>query len=121
MYALRNTVQLIGNVGSKPEIKTTEAGKKHTSFSIAINDSFENAKGEKVVETHWHRLVAWGKVAELVEKYLDKGSEVMIEGRLVSRTYNDKDGNKKFINEVDIREMMVIGLKAEKKDVVLNG
>ena len=95
MYALRNKVQLIGNLGAAPEIKTLDGGKKMARFSIATNESYKNAKGEKVTETQWHNLVAWGKVADVAEKYLTKGKEVVIEGKLVSRSYNDKEGSKK--------------------------
>jgi single-strand DNA-binding protein len=113
MYALKNKVQLIGNLGSKPEIKQTEGGKKLASFSVATNESYRNAKGEKVTETQWHRVVAWGKVADIAEKYLDKGREVAIEGKLVNRSYNDKDGNKKYITEVQVSELLLLGAKVE--------
>ena len=78
MYALKNKVQLIGNLGAKPEVKETETGKKLATFSIATSESYRNGKGEKVTETQWHRVVAWGKVADIAEKYLDKGKEVAI-------------------------------------------
>lgn len=111
MYALKNKVQLIGNLGNAPEVKTLESGKKMARFSIATNESYRNAKGERMTETQWHNLVAWGKVAELVEKYLVKGKEVMIEGKLVNRSYNDKDGNKKYICEVQVNELLMLGEK----------
>ena len=114
MYALKNKVQLIGNLGNKPEIRTTEAGKKLARFSIATNESYRNTKGEKITETQWHRLVAWGKVAEIIEKYLNKGSEIAIEGKLVSRNYNDKEGNKKYITEVQVNEVLMLGEKSSK-------
>jgi single-strand DNA-binding protein len=115
MDALRNRVQLIGNLGNPPEIKTTESGTKMARFSMATNDSYLNAKGEKVTETQWHHLVAWGKLAEIVEKYLTKGTEVVVEGRLVSRSYNDKQGNKKYITEVVVNEMLKLGEKSVKE------
>ncbi|HEX6334571.1 MAG TPA: single-stranded DNA-binding protein, partial [Flavisolibacter sp.] len=102
MYALRNKVQLIGNLGHAPEIRTTENGKKLARFSVATNESYRNSNGEKVVETQWHNVVAWGKVAEIAEKYLNKGSEVALEGKLVSRSYNDKEGVKKYVTEVQV-------------------
>jgi single-strand DNA-binding protein len=111
MYALKNKVQLIGNLGGKPEVKTTENGKKLAQFSVATNESYRNATGEKVTETQWHRVVAWGKVAEIAEKYLDKGREVVIEGKLINRNYVDKDGNKKFITEVQVSELLLLGAK----------
>ena len=115
MYALKNKVQLIGNLGHKPEIRTTDAGKKLARFSIATDDSYRNAKGEKVTETIWHNLIAWGKVAEIAEKYLDKGSEIAIEGKLINRSYNDKEGNKKYFSEVQVNEMLMLGQKPAKK------
>jgi single-strand DNA-binding protein len=114
MYALKNKVQLIGNLGAAPEIKTTEGGKKLARFSMATNEVYRNAKGEKITETQWHNLVAWGKVADIAEKYLVKGSEVAIEGKLMNRTYNDKDGNKKYITEVQVNEVLMLGEKASK-------
>jgi single-strand DNA-binding protein len=113
MYALKNKVQLIGNLGNAPEVKTTESGKKLARFSVATNESYRNAKGEKVTETTWHNLVAWGKVAEIAEKYLTKGSEIAIEGKLINRSYADKDGNKKYISEVQVNELLMLGSKAE--------
>ena len=112
MYALKNKVQLIGNLGNAPEVRTFESGKKMARFSVATNESYRNAKGEKVTETQWHNLVAWGKVAEIVEKYLGKGKEVAIEGKLVNRSYNDKEGNKKYITEIQVSELLMLGAKA---------
>jgi len=113
MYALKNKVQLIGNLGNAPEVKTTESGKKLARFSVATNESYRNAQGEKATETTWHNLVAWGKVAEIAEKYLNKGSEIAIEGKLINRSYTDKDGNKKYITEVQVNELLMLGGRAE--------
>ena len=112
MYALKNKVQLIGNVGNAVEIKNTESGKKLARFSIATSESYRNAKGEKVTETTWHNLIAWGKVAELAEKLLLKGTEVVIEGKLTNKSYTDKDGNKKHVSEVQVNELLLLGSKA---------
>jgi single-strand DNA-binding protein len=112
MYALKNKVQLIGNLGAKPEVKTLESGKKMATFNLATSESYRNASGDKVTETQWHRLVAWGKVADIVEKYLDKGKEIAIEGKLVHRSYNDKGGSKKYISEVQVSELLMLGAKA---------
>lgn len=79
MYALRNKVQLIGNLGNAPEVRTLDSGKKMARFSIATNEAYRTASGEKVTETQWHNIVAWGKVAELAEKLLSKGREVALE------------------------------------------
>jgi single-strand DNA-binding protein len=112
MYALKNKVQLIGNLGNAPEVKTFESGKKMARFSVATSESYRNAKGEKVTETQWHNLVAWGKLAEIVEKFLVKGKEVAIEGKLINRSYNDKEGNKKYITEIQVSELLMLGAKA---------
>jgi single-strand DNA-binding protein len=111
MNALKNKVQLIGNLGNAPEIKNTEKGKKLAKFSIATNETYYNTKGDKVVETQWHNLVAWGKVADVVEKYLSKGTEVAIEGKLMNNNYTDKDGNKRYSTEIQVNELLVIGAK----------
>ena len=109
MYALKNKVQLIGNLGNDPEIKNIENGKKLARFSIATNERYINAKGEKITETTWHNLVAWDKVADIAEKFLKKGSEVVVEGKLINRSYNDKEGNKKYITEVQVNELLMLG------------
>ena len=109
MNALRNKVQLIGNLGDNPKITTFESGKKIANFTIATNENYKNANGEKMTETQWHNLVAWNKTAEIIEKYLVKGSEVAIEGKLTSRSYDDKDGNKKYITEVVVNELLMLG------------
>lgn len=115
MYALKNKVQLIGHLGAKPEVKQTENGKKLASFSIATSESYKNAKGERVTDTQWHRVVAWGKVAEIAEKYLDKGREIAVEGKLVNRNYTDKEGVKKYVTEIQISELLLLGAKAEQE------
>ena len=109
MSTLRNTVQLIGHVGNDPEILNLESGKKLAKFSIATNESYKNAKGEKITDTQWHNIVAWGKTAELVENYVPKGKEVGIEGKLTSRSYEDKDGIKRYITEVVCHELLLLG------------
>ena len=111
MNTLRNRVQLIGNLGMDPEMRTLESGKKMARLSLATKDNFKNAKGERVSETTWHQLVAWGKTAEIMEQYLKKGSEVAIDGKLVSRSYEDKSGQKRFITEVVVNELLMIGKK----------
>jgi single-strand DNA-binding protein len=113
MYALKNKVQLIGNLGADPDIRSTDEGKKWAKFSMATDESYKNSNGEKVTETQWHNLVAWGKVAEIVERFLNKGSEVAVEGKLVHRNYTDKDGIKKYISEVHVNELLLLGRKPE--------
>lgn len=112
MNTLRNKVQLIGKLGFDPEVKNIEGGRKLAKFSMATNEIYRNAKGEKVEETQWHRLIAWGKVAEIAEKYLAKGAEVAIEGKLVNNNYIDKDGNKRYSTEIVVQELLLMGAKA---------
>ena len=109
MSTLRNTVQLIGHVGNDPEILNLDSGKKLAKFSIATNESYKNSKGEKITDTQWHNIVAWGKTAELVENYVPKGKEVGIEGKLTTRSYEDKDGNKRYFTEVVCNELLLLG------------
>ena len=111
MYALRNKVQLIGHVGQKPQTRTLEGDKKMVRFSVATSESYRNAQGVKVTDTQWHNLVAFGKVAEIAEKYLEKGSEVALEGKLVNRNYTDKQGIKKYVTEIQISELLLLGSK----------
>lgn len=108
MNALKNKVQLIGYLGNDPEIKNFEGGKKLANFTVATNDSYKNDKGEKVEETQWHRLVAWGKTAEIIEKYAVKGKEVAIEGKLAHRSYDDKNGEKRYVTEVVVNEILLL-------------
>ncbi|PKD20724.1 single-stranded DNA-binding protein [Salegentibacter salinarum] len=109
MSTIRNKVQLIGNVGREPEIVNLESGKKLAKFSVATNENYKNGNGERVTETQWHNIVAWGKTAELVEKYVNKGIEVGVEGKLTSRNWDDKDGTKRYITEVVCNELLLMG------------
>lgn len=111
MNGLKNSVKLIGFLGNIPEIKTIEGGKKLARFSIATNETYLNSKGEKVKETTWHSLVAWNKVADIVEKFLNKGSEVAVEGKLINRSYLDKEGLKKYVAEIEVHELLLLSNK----------
>ena len=111
MNSLRNKVQLIGHLGNNPEIVNLDAGKKLAKFSIATNESYKNSKGETIKETQWHNLVAWGKTAEIIEKYLQKGNEVAIEGKLVNKNYDDKEGKKHYVTEIVVNELLMLGGK----------
>jgi single-strand DNA-binding protein len=111
MNALKNKVQLIGHLGKDPEIKTLEGNKKLARFSIATNDTYRNAKGELVKETQWHNVVIWGKKADVAEKYLEKGKEVAVEGKLMTKSYTDKSGIKKYYTEVWVSELLMLGSK----------
>jgi len=108
MNAMKNRVQLIGNAGSDPEVKTLENGRKLAYLSIATNESYKNDKGEKVEQTEWHRVTAWGKTAEIIEKYVVKGKEVAVEGKLTHRSYDDKNGEKRYVTEVVINEILLL-------------
>ena len=109
MNAMKNTVQLIGYVGQEPEIKTFDGGKKLANLTLATNDSYKNDKGEKVEQTEWHKVVAWGKTAEIIEKYVTKGKEIAIEGKLTHRSYDDKNGEKRYVTEVIVNELLLLG------------
>ena len=111
MNTLRNKVQLIGNLGNDPEIINLESGKTLAKFSVATNESYKNASGEKVTDTQWHNVVAWGKTAEIIEKYVTKGKEVAIEGKLTSRSYETKEGEKRYVTEVVCNELLMLGNK----------
>lgn len=111
MNALKNKVQLIGNLGNKPEILILDSGKKLAKFSLATNEIYKNAQGEKITDTQWHNIVAWNKTAEIIEMYLDKGNEVMIEGKLTTRNYENSEGEKRYITEVVCNELLMLGNK----------
>ena len=108
MNALKNKVQLIGNLGNEPEIIDLKNGKKLAKFSLATNEYYKNQAGEKVSETQWHNIIAWGKLAEIIENYLTKGNEIVMEGKLTSRTFKDKSGKKKWITEVVCQELVMM-------------
>ena len=112
MYAMKNRVQLIGNLGKAPEVKDLDNGNKMARLSIATSETYQNAKGEKVTDTQWHNVVAWGKTAEIAEKFLAKGTELAIDGKLVNRSYTDKDGQKKYVTEVVANELLILSKKS---------
>ncbi|MGN6178029.1 MAG: single-stranded DNA-binding protein [Mucilaginibacter sp.] len=106
MNALRNSVRLVGNLGMDPEIRALDNNRKMARVSIAINESYKNDKGEKITDTQWHSLVMWGQQAKFAEDYLKKGDEIAIEGKLSSRSYTDKDGNKRYVTEVVVNDFI---------------
>lgn len=108
MYAMKNKVQLIGNLGQPPHTEVTEAGVKMVHFAMATNEKYLNKKGEKVTETMWHQIVATGKLADVAEKYLVKGIEVAVEGKLVNRNYTDERGFKHYITEVWATDFLIL-------------
>jgi single-strand DNA-binding protein len=115
MNALRNKVQLIGNLGMNPEVKALDGGRKVAKFTMATNETYKNQQGEKVQDTQWHNIVAWGKTAEIMEQLLTKGKEVLIEGKLTSRSYDDKEGKKHYITEIVTNEFLLITPKEGSK------
>lgn len=108
---MRNNVRLIGNLGMNPDVKEINGGKKLAKFSIATNESYKGEDGNKVTETQWHNVIAWGKQAEIIGKYLKKGNEVAIEGKLSSRSYTDKEGVKRYVTEIVVNDLLMLGGK----------
>ena len=111
MNALVNRVQLIGSLGQDPEIKKFDNGKTLARFSMATNETYRNSNGEKVTETQWHNVIAWGTTAGILEKYVQKGDRIGIEGKLVTRQWEDKDGNKRYITEVVANDVLLLSQK----------
>ena len=111
MSSIKNHVQLIGNVGQEPTVTNLESGKKVARLSLATNENYKNGKGEKQTDTNWHTVVAWGKVADIIEKYAEKGKEIGIVGKLKTRTYTMDDGNQRYVTEVVADEILLMGNK----------
>lgn len=109
MNALRNKVQLIGHVGQEPEIKITEGGKKLARLTLATNEVYYNEKKEKITDTQWHTITAWGKTAEIIENFVNKGKEIALEGKLIHRMWEDKNGEKRYATEVVANEILLMG------------
>lgn len=105
---MKNRVQLIGHLGQAPEVKSLGNGNKMARMSIATNETYKNKQGEYVTETQWHHVIAWGKVAEVAEKLLQKGSEVVVEGKLIHSNYTDKDGVKKYTSEIQLHNILMM-------------
>lgn len=111
MSNLKNSVRLIGNVGQIPTVTNLESGKKVARFSLATQDDYKDAEGNKVEQTDWHTIVAWGKTAEIIEKYVEKGKKVAVDGMLKTRSYTADDGNTRYVSEVKIDEILLLGSK----------
>ena len=109
MNALRNSVRLIGHLGDDPKVRKLDSGKTVANFSIATNEIYRDQNGNKQSETTWHRLVAWGKQAEVIENYVKKGSEIAVEGKLTNRSYEDKSGEKQYITEIVVNQVLLLG------------
>ncbi len=102
-----NKVQLTGNLGNDPEIKNFESGSKLARFSMATKEEYTNRSGEKTSDTQWHYVTAWGKLAEQIESEFKKGSFASVEGRLTTRNYTDKNGQKRYITEIVANEVVL--------------
>lgn len=109
MNALRNKVQLIGRLGQDPEIITFDDGNKIAKFSMATDDSYKDKNGDKVERTDWHNVVVKGGLVKIVEEYVNKGKEIAIEGKLTTRSYETKDGEKRYITEIVCNELLLLG------------
>jgi single-strand DNA-binding protein len=109
MSSLKNRAILIGRLGRDPETKTIENGKKVTHFTLATDDSFKNAEGQKVSEATWHNITAWNGLADIADRFLKKGREVAVEGRIVYRSYEDKKGVMKYITEIVLDDLVLLG------------
>ena len=109
MQTLRNKVQLIGHLGSDPEVIDLDNEKKLVRFSLATQENYINGQGERVEQVEWHRVIAWNRHAELSEKYLKKGKEIVLEGKLQSRSFEDKEGITRYVTEVVINDMVFVG------------
>jgi single-strand DNA-binding protein len=108
MNALRNKVQLIGRLGQEPEIITFADGNKMAKFSLATDDSYKDKNGQKVERAYWHNVVVKGGLVNVVENYVNKGQEIAIEGKLTNRSWDDKDGNKRYITEILCSELLML-------------
>jgi single-strand DNA-binding protein len=108
MNTLKNRVQLIGNLGQDPDVRTLESGKKVAKFTLATDESYKSADGQKINETQWHNIVAWNGLADITSRYLAKGRHVAVEGRIVYRTYDDKNGVTRYITEIIASEVVML-------------
>ena len=104
-----NKVILLGHLGKDPEVKKLDSGKSVANFSLATSEVYKNKEGEKVTNTEWHNIVLWSPLAEIAESYLKKGSQLYLEGKISNRSYEDKDGVKKYISEVVGRDITLLG------------
>jgi len=104
-----NRVILVGHLGKDPEVRHLESGRSVANFSLATSETYKNKNGEKVTNTEWHNIVIWSPLAQVAEKYLRKGSLIYVEGKLTNRSYDDKDGNKRYITEILVQSMTMLG------------
>ncbi|PIW04535.1 MAG: single-stranded DNA-binding protein [Cytophagales bacterium CG17_big_fil_post_rev_8_21_14_2_50_40_13] len=108
-----NKVILVGNLGKDPEVRHLENGRAVANFSLATSETYKNKQGEKVTNTEWHNIVLWSPIAEIAEKFLKKGNQVYIEGKLTTRSWDDQDGNKRYTTEVVGNNLTLLGAKSD--------
>jgi single-strand DNA-binding protein len=108
-----NKVILIGNLGRDPELRYTQSGQAVANFTLATNESWTNRSGEREERTEWHRIVAWAKLAEFCGEYLAKGKQIYVEGRLQTRDWEDKDGNKRYTTEIKADKLLMLGARSD--------
>lgn len=108
-----NKVILVGNLGKDPEVRHLDNGRAVANFPIATSETYKNKQGERVTNTEWHNIVLWTPLAEIAEKFLKKGGQVYIEGKLTTRSWDDQDGNKRYTTEVVGRELTLLGSRPE--------
>ncbi|MGY6649411.1 single-stranded DNA-binding protein [Wenyingzhuangia sp. IMCC45574] len=111
MNNLRNKVQLIGHLGATPTIKSFGKDKKLANFSLATKEVFYSKDGERITDTQWHNIVCWNRTAEIAEKYLDKGSEIALEGKLTNESWEDENGNKRYMTKIVVSDLLMLGGK----------
>ncbi|MDB2571787.1 single-stranded DNA-binding protein [Polaribacter sp.] len=111
MNTLRNKVQLIGRLGGEPEIVTFQDGNKMAKFSMATDDSYKDKEGTKVERAYWHNVVVRGGLVNIVENYVKKGQEIAVEGKLTNRSYETKEGEKRYVTEILVNDLLMLGSK----------
>ena len=113
MKNLRNQVQLIGHLGADPEVKTLNSGTKVARFSLATSDYYKDKEGNKIEDTQWHKIIAWNGSATFADKFLKKGMELVVSGKLVYGSYDDKEGNKRYTSEIVVSDMLILSKKED--------
>jgi len=114
MRSIRNTVHLIGNIGLDPEVKVLSNGRKMARFRLATTDRYRNSEGKMIRETQWHTVIVWGNLATIVERYLNKGREIAIDGKIIYRNYEDKDGKTRYVTEIVANDIALLNNKKGK-------
>lgn len=111
MRSIRNTVHLIGNIGMDPEVRVLNNGRKMAKIRLATTDRYRNSEGKLMRETQWHTIIAWGNLATIIERYLNKGREIAVDGKIVYRSYEDKNGNTRYVTEIVANDIVLLNNK----------